>query len=81
MKEILNGLSLLFLIQGIGGLINHLTNGGKSWFLVNYISAFQGWEIFLDILLILIGGMIGLLSMKVSSSSRISNKQNEGNKK
>ncbi len=81
MKEILNGLSLLFLIQGIGGLINHLTDGGKSWFLVNYISAFQGWEIFLDILLILIGGMIGLLSMKVSSSSRISNKQNEGNKK
>lgn len=81
MKEILNGLSLLFLIQGIGGLINHLTDGGKSWYLVNYISAFQGWEIFLDILLILIGGMIGLLSMKVSSSSRISNKQNEGNKK
>ncbi|HLT56039.1 MAG TPA: hypothetical protein VK057_08040 [Bacillota bacterium] len=81
MKEILNGLSLLFLIQGIGGLINHLTDGGKSWFLVNYISAFQGWEIFLDILLILIGGMIGLLSMKVSSSSRFSNKQNEGNNK
>ena len=69
MKEILNGLSLLFLIQGIGGLINHLTDGGKSWFLVNYISAFQGWEILLDILLILIGGMIGLLPMKVSRSS------------
>lgn len=69
MKEILNGLSLLFLIQGIGGLINHLTNGGKSWFLVNYISAFQGWEILVDILLIVIGGMIGLLAMKVSRSS------------
>jgi hypothetical protein len=69
MKEILNGLSLLFLIQGIGGLINHLTNGGKSWFLVNYISAFQGWEILVDILLIVIGGMIGLLPMKVSRSS------------
>ncbi|GGH72701.1 hypothetical protein GCM10010978_09860 [Compostibacillus humi] len=81
MKEILNGLSLLFLIQGIGGLINHLTDGGKSWFLVNYISAFQGWQIFLDIILILIGGMIGLLAMKVSSSSKISNKQHEGNKK
>lgn len=70
MKEILNGLSLLFLIQGIGGLINHLTNGGKSWFLVNYISAFQGWEILVDILLIVIGGMIGLLPMKVSRSSK-----------
>jgi hypothetical protein len=69
MKEILNGLSLLFLIQGIGGLINHLTNGGKSWFLVNYISAFQGWEILVDILLIVVGGMIGLLAMKVSRSS------------
>ena len=81
MKEILNGLSLLFLIQGIGGLINHLTNGGKSWFLVNYISAFRGWEILLDILIIVIGGLIGLLAMKVTSSSKISNKQHEGNKK
>lgn len=69
MKEILNGLSLLFLIQGIGGLINHFTDGGKSWFLVNYISAFQGWEILVDILLIVVGGMIGLLAMKVSRSS------------
>ena len=70
MKEIISGMSLLFLIQGVGGLINHLTNGGKSWFLVNYIDAFQGWEIAIDILLIAIGGVIGLLSMKKSSPSR-----------
>lgn len=71
MKEILSGLSLLFLIQGVGGLINHVTNGGKSWFIVNYIDVFQGWEIGMDILLIVIGGIIGLLSMKKSSASRI----------
>lgn len=70
MKEIISGLSLLILIQGVGGLINHLTDGGKSWFLVNYIDMFQGWEIVMDILLILIGGIIGLFSMKISSSSR-----------
>lgn len=70
MKEVISGISLLFLIQGVGGLINHLTNGGKSWFLVNYIEMFQGWEIVMDILLILIGGIIGLFSMKISSSSR-----------
>lgn len=74
MKEILNGLSLLFLIQGVGGLINHLTNGGKSWFLVNYIEAFQGLEIIIDILIIIIGGMISLLSMKIPSSTRVRNK-------
>lgn len=69
MKEIISGISLLLLIQGVGGLVNHLTNGGKSWFLVNYIEAFQGWEIVIDILLIVIGGIIGLFSIKKSSLS------------
>ena len=71
MKEILNGLSLLFLIQGIGGLINHLTNGGKSWFLVNYISAFQGWEILVDILLIVFSFSSICLSFDNNSSDII----------
>lgn len=71
LKEILSGLSLLFLIQGVGGLINHLTDGGKSWFLVNYIEVFQGWEIFIDILIIVIGGIIWLLSIKIPSSNKI----------
>lgn len=65
LKEIFSGLGLLFLIQGVGGLINHLTNGSKSWFLVNYIDAFQGFEIVLDILIIVSGGLIiGLASGK-----------------
>ena len=65
MKEIISGLSLLFIIQGIGGLINHLTNGGKSWFLVNYIDAFQGLEIVLDIVFIAVGGIIALATRKI----------------
>ncbi|MBT2217753.1 hypothetical protein KK120_18235 [Virgibacillus dakarensis] len=65
MKEIISGLSLLFFIQGVGGLINHLTNGGKSWFLVNYIEAFQGFEIVMDIVFIVVGGIIGLASRKI----------------
>lgn len=68
MKEIISGLSLLFIIQGVGGLINHLTNGGKSWFLVNYIDAFQGLEIVLDIVFIAVGGIIALASRKITSS-------------
>lgn len=68
MKEIISGLSLLFIIQGIGGLINHLTNGGKSWFLVNYIDAFQGLEIVLDIVFIVVGGIIALATRKITSS-------------
>lgn len=68
MKEIISGLSLLFIIQGVGGLINHLTNGGKSWFLVNYIDAFQGFEIVLDIVFIVVGGIIALATRKITSS-------------
>lgn len=64
MKVIISGLSLLLLIQGVGGLINHLTNGAKSWFLVNYIEMFQGWEMVMDIVFIIVGGIIGLALSK-----------------
>lgn len=64
-KEIISGISLLFLIQGVGGFINHLTNGSKSWFIVNYIDVFQGFEIIMDIVLILIGGLIAIASRKI----------------
>lgn len=60
----MKGLSLLLLIQGIGGLINHLTNGSKSWFLVNYIEAFQGLEILFDIIFIVLGIVVGLAAHK-----------------
>ncbi|GIO22864.1 hypothetical protein [Oceanobacillus sp. J11TS1] len=70
MKEIISGLSLLFLIQGVGGLINYLTNGGKSWFLVNYIDAFQGLEIVINIVFIIVGGGIGLASRKVAGTTK-----------
>ncbi|GGB54924.1 hypothetical protein F3157_21455 [Virgibacillus dakarensis] len=73
MKEIISGLSLLFFIQGVGGLINHLTNGGKSWFLVNYIEAFQGFEIVMDIVFIIVGGIIALISWKISGSTKSEN--------
>lgn len=73
MKEFISGLSLLFLIQGIGGLINHLTNGGKSWFLVNYIDALQGFEIVMDIVFIVLGGIIGLASWKIDRSTKREN--------
>lgn len=32
MKEIISGLGLLFVIQGVGGLINHLTKVEKVGF-------------------------------------------------
>ncbi|WP_107660103.1 hypothetical protein [Nocardia suismassiliense] len=33
----LETLGLLLLIQGIGGLINNLAGGSKSWFVLNYL--------------------------------------------
>lgn len=65
MKEIMNGMSLLLLIQGIGGIINRLTGGGPSWFIVNYIDALQGYEIIANIGLVLLGAVIGLGSLKL----------------
>ncbi len=30
-------IALVLLVQGGGGLINNLTGGSKSWFLLNYV--------------------------------------------
>ncbi|MFC0111193.1 hypothetical protein [Kibdelosporangium aridum] len=52
-------IGILFAVQGIGGLINNLQDdGGKSWFLVNYIDAFNGFEIPISIGLIVIGALL-----------------------
>jgi len=67
MKEIASGLSLLLIIQGIGGIINRLTNAGPSWFLVNYIESLQGYEIISNIVLIILGAIIGAGSLKIKS--------------
>jgi len=65
MKEIASGVSLLLLIQGVGGIINRLTSGGPSWFLVNYIEALQGYEIIASIVLVILGAIIGVGSLKI----------------
>ncbi|EGK08674.1 hypothetical protein HMPREF9374_3254 [Desmospora sp. 8437] len=65
MKEIVSGASLLLFIQGIGGIINRLSNGGPSWFLVNYIEALQGYEIIASIVLVILGAIIGVGSLKI----------------
>lgn len=70
MKEIRSGISLLFLIQGVGGIINRLAGAGKSWFIVNYIEALQGWEIVANIVLIIIGGWIGLSQRRLFGTSK-----------
>lgn len=65
MKEITSGLSLLLFIQGIGGIINRLTNGGPSWFLVNYIEALQGYEMIASVVFVILGAIIGVGSLKI----------------
>ena len=65
MKEIASGVSLLLLIQGVGGIINRLTGGGPSWFLVNYIEALQGYEVIASVALVILGAIIGAGSLKI----------------
>ncbi|EHB63157.1 MULTISPECIES: hypothetical protein [Paenibacillus] len=65
MKEIASGASLLLLLQGVGGIINRLAGGGPGWFLVNYIDALQGYEIIASIILVILGAIIGVGSLKI----------------
>lgn len=65
MKEILQGVSLLLLIQGVGGIINRLAGGGPSWFIVNYIDVLQGYEWIACIVIVILGAAIGAVSLKI----------------
>ncbi len=65
MKEFASTVSLLLFIQGIGGIINQLTDGGPSWFLINYIDALQGYEIIASIAFVILGAIIGASSYKL----------------
>jgi hypothetical protein len=42
-----------------------LAGGGPSWFLVNYIEALQGYEIIASIILVILGAIIGVGSLKI----------------
>ncbi|MDF5758484.1 hypothetical protein [Spongiactinospora sp. TRM90649] len=55
MKAILEIAGLLCLVQAVGGALNNLTDGSPSWFLVNHVALFRGYEIFASIALGVLG--------------------------
>lgn len=52
MRTMTSGLGALLVIQGVGGLINQVTNGARSWFVVNYLEVLQGVEIPVSIVIL-----------------------------
>lgn len=55
MRTMTSGLGALLVIQGVGGLINQVTNGARSWFVVNYLDVLQGVEIPASIVIAILG--------------------------
>lgn len=51
----LETIGILLAIQGIGGTVNNLQDGGPSWFLLNHIDALDGFRLPLHIAMALIG--------------------------
>ncbi|WP_283137224.1 hypothetical protein [Rhizohabitans arisaemae] len=67
MKGLLQLLTTLILIQAVGGLVNNLAGGSKSWWLVNHLTFLDGYEIYASIAL----GALGVaLLLAVESRSR-----------
>ena len=56
----LETLGLLLLIQGVGGLINNLAGGSKSWFALNYLDL-PDWARLVGYLLLSAAGAAVLL--------------------
>ncbi|GII90201.1 hypothetical protein [Sinosporangium siamense] len=56
MKVFLELLGVLFIVQAVGGLFSNLWGGSRSWFLVNYLSFLDGYEVFASIVI----GVLGL---------------------
>ncbi|WP_280404520.1 hypothetical protein [Nocardia brasiliensis] len=56
----LETLGLLLLIQGVGGLINNLAGGSKSWFVLNYLDAPDGVRLVGYLILSIVGAALVL---------------------
>lgn len=59
----LETLGLLLLIQGVGGLINNLAGGSKSWFVLNYLDL-PNWARLAGCLILIAAGAVILLWRK-----------------
>jgi hypothetical protein len=48
-------IALVLLVQGGGGLINNLTGGSKSWFLLNYVEMPDAVRITAHVVMVVLG--------------------------
>ncbi|MFD5752696.1 hypothetical protein [Streptomyces sp. NPDC127033] len=66
MKTFLGFLCFLLLSQGVGGLLYHMTEGSfRLWSLVARTSLFEGYEIYVSVVLIVAGLGMGAATAAV----------------
>lgn len=51
-------LGILMVVQGVGGGITALLDGGPSWFLVHHLSFLDGWELPASVVLAVVGALL-----------------------
>ncbi|GGR97751.1 hypothetical protein GCM10010252_40500 [Streptomyces aureoverticillatus] len=54
MKQLLEGLGLILLIQGAAGLVHELTGRLRGWGVVQHLPFADGYELYLSIALIVL---------------------------
>ncbi|MFD9910491.1 hypothetical protein [Streptomyces sp. NPDC059063] len=54
MKQLLEGVGLILLIQGVAGLVHDLTGWLRGWGVVQHLGFADGYELYLSIALIVL---------------------------
>ncbi|MFE3830818.1 hypothetical protein [Streptomyces sp. NPDC059092] len=72
MKTFLGFLCFVLLSQGVGGLLYELTDGWfRLWSVVSRTSFFDGYEIYVSVVMIIAGGAMGAASAAVTRRGRV----------
>ncbi|MEE1798496.1 hypothetical protein ACIQVO_01500 [Streptomyces sp. NPDC101062] len=67
MKTFLGFLCFVLLSQGVGGLLYELTDGWfQPWSVVSRMGFFDGYEIYVSVVLLVAGGALGAASAAVT---------------
>ncbi|MFC5147755.1 hypothetical protein [Streptomyces aureoversilis] len=67
MKKLLEGIGVILVLQGLGGVVHGLTGWFHYWVVVRYLGFLDGYEMYASIVLAVIGTALVIASDSVKA--------------
>ncbi|QLE70841.1 hypothetical protein FGW37_03815 [Streptomyces rectiverticillatus] len=69
MKKLLEGVGVILVLQGLGGVVHGLTGWFHYWVVVRYLGFLDGYEMYASIVLAVIGAALVIASDAVKAEA------------